>query len=166
MGSKKKKQVKQKETPTKSKVASSKKVITEKNPINSKDPESYYKSQPSWNFNTTDKESWAFTEDCVGDVFWSEILPKLESFEKQKWNDILVVAKKQNHSIDVENLNKIAQDRLTERRIEAGSLISLRLSGKHRIYGYMTGSVFNVLWYDNDHGNNDTCVCKSNLKHT
>ena len=50
--------------------------------------------------------------------------------------------------------------------IEAESLISLRLTGNHRLYGYMTGRVFNVLQYDNNHGDNSTCVCRSYLKHT
>lgn len=39
-------------------------------------------------------------------------------------------------------------------------------SGISKIYGYMTGRVFNVLWYDDDHGDNSTCVCRSHLKHT
>lgn len=63
-------------------------------------------------------------------------------------------------------MNKVAQDRLFEKRIEAESLISLRLTGTHRLYGYMTGRVFNILWYDDDHGDNAECVCRSRLKHT
>ena len=78
----------------------------------------------------------------------------------------LLRTKKQNHSLDLDDLNKIAQDRLAEKYIEAEALISLRITGNHRLYGYMTGSVFNVLWYDDDHGDNSKCVCRSYLKHT
>lgn len=74
--------------------------------------------------------------------------------------------KKQNHSLNLNDLNKIAQDRLAEKYIEAESLISLRVTATHRLYGYMTGRVFNILWYDDKHGDNSKCVCRSYLKHT
>jgi hypothetical protein len=90
----------------------------------------------------------------------------LKALESQTWNEILVKDKKQNHAIDVDDLNKAAQDRLAELYIEAESLISLRVTGNHRLYGYMMGNVFNILWYDDEHGDNKTCVCRSYLKHT
>lgn len=93
-------------------------------------------------------------------------MPYFQSLEKQTWNEILLVNKKNNHSLNLDDLNKVAQDRLVELKIEAESLISLRLSGKHRIYGFRNGRVFNILWYDDDHGDNDTCVCRSRKKHT
>lgn len=62
-------------------------------------------------------------------------------------------------------LIRSAQDRLASKYIEAEALISLRLTGNHRLYGYMTGRVFNVLWYDDNHGDNNDCVCRSYLKH-
>ena len=85
---------------------------------------------------------WAFSKDHIGEHIWSEILSKLMAFETQTWKDILIVAKTNNHSINVSSLNKKAQDRLNENHIEAESIISLRLSGNHRLYGYMTGRVF------------------------
>ncbi|MDE7479562.1 MAG: hypothetical protein K2M91_16770 [Lachnospiraceae bacterium] len=109
---------------------------------------------------------WAFTQERIGQLIWTEILPRLKSLETQSWGEILVKNKKQNHSLNLDDLNKIAQERLATRYIEAESLISLRVTGNHRLYGYMTGRVFNVLWYDDDHGNNNKCVCRSNLKHT
>lgn len=57
-------------------------------------------------------------------------------------------------------------DRLAEKYIELDSIISLRLTGKHRLYGYIQKSTFYVLWYDDNHGDNNECVCRSNLKHT
>lgn len=45
-------------------------------------------------------------------------------------------------------------------------IISLRITENHRLYGYMSGRVFNILWYDDDHGDNNNCVCRSHLKHT
>lgn len=152
--SKRKKVVKQKEVPKGKFIAQG------------GDPERYYTEYPAWTFVNADHEMWAVSQDHIGTAIWTEILPRLTALETQTWNEILVRDKKQNHSLNLNELNKVAQDRLSSRHIEAESLISLRLTGKHRLYGYMTGRVFNILWYDKDHGDNDTCVCRSNLRHT
>lgn len=153
-GSKRNKQVRQKEIPKG-------KSITQGG-----NPEQYYMENPAWSFANSDQDMWPFTQEHIGRNFWTEIFPRLKAFESQTWNDILVKDKKHNHSINVEELNKAAKDRLTERYIEAESLISLRITGRHRLYGYMTGRVFNILWYDDDHSDNSDCVCRSFLKHT
>lgn len=129
-------------------------------------PDAYYKEHPAWNFVSCDKEMWSIQSERVKSIFWQEIFPKLQEWEKLTWSDILVDSKKQNHKIDVLKLNACAITRLTELRIEADAVISLRLNGTHRIYGIITQSIFSILWVDLDHGNNDTCVCKSRLKHT
>ena len=148
----KKKQVKQKEQPKGKTV----------NQIYN--PEQYYKEKPAWSFANCDQIMWAFTKEHIGDL-WEEIFPRLQALESQTWGEILVKNKKMNHSINIENLNKVARDRLAERYIEYDSLISLRVTGNHRLYGYTIGRVFNILWYDDNHGNNNSCVCRSNLKH-
>lgn len=153
-GSKKDKRIRQKEVPKGKSIAQG------------GDPEQYYSQNPAWTFANSDQEMWPFTQEHIGELIWDEILPRIKALESQTWNEILVRDKKQNHSINVEELSKIAQDRLANRFIEAESLISLRVTGNHRIYGYMTGRVFNILWYDDDHGDNKTCVCRSHLKHT
>lgn len=153
-GFKKSKQIKQKEIPR------------GKSIVQGGDPEQYYRESPAWSFANSDQDMWAFTQSHIGELIWTEIFPRLKALESQTWNEILIKNKKQNHSINVEDLNKIAQDRLAAKYIEAESLISLRVTGTHRLYGYMTGRVFNVLWYDDEHGDNNTCVCRSYLKHT
>ena len=129
-------------------------------------PEYYYHQKPVWAFLNSDECNWAFTEARIKDRIWTVIFPKLKEWESQTWNEILVKSNKQNHSIDVTSLNTAAQKRLEEMKIEAESLVSLRLSGKVRLYGYMTGHVFNILWFDDTHGDNSTCVCRSKKKHT
>lgn len=126
------------------------------------DADAYYKEHPSWCFSSCDKEQWKIDEQSL----WKEILPKLKDFEKQTWAGILVDSKALNHSIRTEDLNKVACDRLIEKHIEGESLISLRLNGTHRLYGYMQNSAFCILWYDVDHGDNAGCVCRSYKKHT
>lgn len=156
MGSKRKQKiVKQREFPS-----NSKKAITTEN------PDAYYSQKPAWNFASCDTKMWPFTKDHIGDLFWEEILPFLQNLEKMEWRDILLGAKNQNHSIDPESFNTKAQRRLEELHIEAESIISLRLNGTHRIYGYIVGRVFYILWFDENHGDNDSCVCRSHKKHT
>ncbi len=152
--SKKAKQIKQKEIPKGKSIAQG------------GNPEQYYTEKPAWSFANSDQDMWSFTQEHIGELIWTEILPRLKALESQTWNEILIKDKKQNHSINVEDLNKIAQERLADKYIEAESLISLRVTGNHRLYGYMTGRVFNILWYDDVHGDNKTCVCRSHLKHT
>lgn len=130
--------------------------------ISIKNPETVNSASPSWCFRLCDKEYWTFDAED----FMNEILPKLKDWEGQTWNEILVKANKQNHSIDAEKLNKVAKERLEMRQLEAAAIVSLRLNGTHRLYGYRIGSVFYVLWYDKDHGDNDICVCRSHKKRT
>lgn len=153
-GSKKDKKIKQKEIPKGRSIAQG------------GDPEQYYSENPAWTFANADQEMWAFSQEHIGEQIWTEILPRLKALETQTWSEILLRDKKQNHSLDMNDLNKVAQDRLASKYIEAESLISLRVKGNRRLYGYMIGRVFNVLWYDDDHGDNDRCVCRSHLKHT
>lgn len=134
--------------------------------VQADNPSAYYDESPAWVFSTADKECWAFSENRIGNVIWSEIIPYLQNIETQKWKDILVTAKKQNHSIQADSLNKAARDRLTQLHLELDSIVSLRITGNHRLYGYLVGRVFCLLWYDDDHGDNADCVCRSHLKHT
>lgn len=152
--SKRKKEVKQKENPNGKCIAQG------------GEPERYYSENPAWTFANSDQEMWAFSQEHIGELLWTEIIPRLQALESKTWGEILVRDKKQNHSLDLNDLNKAAQDRLASKYIEAESLISLRITGNHRLYGYITGRVFHVLWYDDNHGDNDTCVCRSHMKHT
>lgn len=71
-----------------------------------------------------------------------------------------------HHFIPAQKLNKVARERLVDLKIYEDEIFSLRLTGTHRIYGIRYGTVLFILWYDTDHGDNDTCVCRSHLKHT
>lgn len=130
------------------------------------DSDAYYAQHPAWNFSSCDKEYWMLDGECGRACFWDEILPRLKGLESMTWKEIFLEGKKQNHSIPVEDLNKGAQDRLADMYNDAESIISLRLNGTHRLYGFMTGAVFNILWFDPDHGDNTYCVVQSHKRHT
>lgn len=125
-------------------------------------PEKYYSEQPCWRFCSRDLKMWTFTEKD----FFTKILPHLILLESNIWKDILIDSKKSNHGIALKNLNPLAKKRLTELRLELDSIISLRIDGTHRIYGFISKGAFYILWYDPDHGDNDTCVCRSKKRHT
>ena len=130
-------------------------------------PESIMSMNPSWSFSAYDKSGrWAFSKERLHDMFWDEILPKLTLFEKMTWGDILIASKKQNHTVEVSGLNKVAQDRLSELGIFRDELVSLRLNGTLRVYGYLSLATLVILWVDDDHGDNQTCVYRSKLKYT
>ncbi len=130
------------------------------------DPESIYAEHPSWRFYNSDREAWPIDGELAQIDFWSDVFPRMKGLETQTWGEIMVGAKKQYHSLDLDDLNKPARDRLDALRIEAESIISLRVGATKRLYGYMDRAVFCVLWYDPDHGDNNTCVCRAAKKHT
>lgn len=154
MAASKKKKVTQKENPGKRRVEQS------------QNPNHFYTEKPAWNFSTCDEVKWQLNEECAGELFWKEVLPYLKEQERKTWNTILISEKTKNHTIDVRTLHKDAQRRLTEMFIEVEGIISLRINGTHRLYGYTTGRVFNILWFDTNHGDNSDCICRSYLKHT
>lgn len=129
-------------------------------------PSDFYLDYPAWNFHTRDLKMWQFSEKTIGEMFWNHVLQKLCNWETMTWKQILSTENNSNHTIKPECLNKLAQNRLVELRIEAEGIMSLRLTGTQRLYGYMIGRVFNILWFDPNHGDNDLCVCRSTKKHT
>lgn len=59
-----------------------------------------------------------------------KVRERLSSFESMKWSEILVRAKKQNHSIRVTGLSPAAQGRLDHLGLLLEEVVSLRLSGR------------------------------------
>lgn len=91
-----------------------------------------------------------------------EIRTKLANFESMTWNDIIVRAKKRNHTISVAQLCKEAQLQLTSLNLyDIDEVVSLHLTGTERVWGYREGAVLHVLWWDRDHE-----ICPSLPKHT
>ena len=91
-----------------------------------------------------------------------EIKDKIRNFESMTWADILVSAKKNNHSIPIDDLCKTAKERIKDLQLDdIDQLVSLRLSGTERIWGVLQDGVMLLLWWDPDHQ-----VCPSPLKFT
>ena len=143
------------------------KIPSTRSILQRQNPNEYFSQKPCWRFSSCDVKYWSLTDERVRALFWTELLPFLKNLESQIWGEIFGKKNSENnHSIDVARLNPIAQRRLAELRFEAEAIKSLRINGTHRLYGYIIGSTFNILWHDIDHGDNDTCVCRSRKKHT
>lgn len=133
------------------------------------DPESSMRKHLSWSFSQCDMDSdcrWGINKEHLSEKFWDDLFPKMLEFETMTISDIFVTGKKENHSINVDQLSKPAAARLMDLKIEAESVHSLRLGGKIRLYGVLNDAVYNIIWYDDDHGDNDRCVCRSFKKHS
>lgn len=67
------------------------------------------------------------------------------------WNEFLVQAKKRNHSIKVADITSEARERLEAVGLGLDEVVSLRLTGKERVFGYLDNGVLVLLWWDPDH---------------
>ena len=122
----------------------------------------------SWRISTCDKERWTVigNDDDKRARFNDEIIPFLMEMEKNPWSYWLTQRKKKCHKISIDKLNKCAVDRLDELEIEIEEVLVMHLSGTNCLYGYIMHGICYILWYDDDHGDNYSCVCRSALKHT
>lgn len=134
---------------------------TDKQPRIDEAPSDFYKMTPAWRINRLETVSrWGWYE--VPSAIILEVHQKLSDFESMTWGEILVAAKKQNHSIPVEEICKDARRRLDEIGYgDLESLISLRLEGRRRVWGVMNNGALTLLWLDENHE-----ICPSILKHT
>ena len=135
-----------------------KKVSGKKEPIIRENPESYFSKNPSWRFSRWDS-SFPHEMDLTEDL--RSMLSKLQDYERMTWSEICKASGgkrkgSNSHHIDVADLTKKAQDRLSELRIENSELFSLRLQGRHRVFGILEGGILTIIWNDLNHE-----VCES-----
>ncbi|MFM9414125.1 hypothetical protein ACKQTC_07070 [Peptococcus simiae] len=117
-------------------------------------------TRPVWSFSQCDTrhERWAFDHSRINEVLFE----KMQNFENQTWHEIKVKGKRNNHHVQINQLCKEAQKRLSElHKEDYDALFSLRLSGRERLWGIIQDGVFMILWYDKEHE-----VCPSHLSHT
>ncbi len=88
----------------------------------------------------------------VDDAQLHEIRQKLAHFEAKTWNEILVKEKHRNHTVPISKLRPSARERLEAMRLDdVDEVVSLRLTGPQRVWGYRIVAVFHVLWWDPEH---------------
>jgi hypothetical protein len=118
---------------------------------------SHHHLRPSWRVASI---------ELVGPYGWHSISgetllyvrEKLAHFETMTWSEILVTGKKRNHSIKVSAITAAARERLEAIGLALDEVVSLRLAGKERVFGYLDNGVLVLLWWDPNHQ-----VCPSTL---
>jgi len=118
------------------------------------DSKAFYRHQARWLFSCLDLDGpfgWNQLRTSKAEVAHT-IKDRLAHFESMTWGEILLEAKKQNHSIEVSKIIKEAQDRLIHLELnDVDQLISLRVGGAPRIWGLQKGEALAILWWDPEH---------------
>lgn len=106
----------------------------------------------AWRFCHVDHDGpWSF-EKIDGSIL-RDLMAKLASFESMTVNEIFRNGEEPGKHYDVEKLpNPMSRERLEELSLSDMTKISrLRLGGKVRLYGFMEGNCFHVVWWDPEH---------------
>mgnify|MGYP006988863223 CR=1 FL=1 len=137
---------------------------SDKTPVNVETPKAT--DVVSWRFSSCDKKRWSLlnSDHISHDDVVETIIPFLMQTEGQSWSYWLTDRKKKCHEILVSDLNKCARDRLDKMHVETEKIMGIHLGNKKCLYGYLISGVCYILWYDSDHGDNDSCVCPSYKK--
>jgi len=101
-------------------------------------------------------EEWGW--NLIDGATMHEIRERLAGYEGMTFRDIIRAG---SHEVEVYRLCSEAQKRLKEIPLALDALMSLRISGKGRLWGVRTGHVIDLLWWDPAHQ-----VCPSLKKHT
>lgn len=133
----------------------------EKQPRVASAPTSFHSRKAAWRISHLEMEAPYGWHEIDFKTFL-HIREKLAGFESMTWSQILIDGKKYHHSTSVDKLIKPARDRLEEiNQDDVDELVSLRLSGKQRVWGVLEQGVLRLLWWDPNHE-----ICPSKKKNT
>jgi len=90
-----------------------------------------------------------------------EVRRRLVNFESMTWTEILVRARKQNHSVRIEKLCADARREAAKIVPDVEELISLHVTGIKRVWGVLREGVLQIIWWDPYH-----LVCPSTKPNT
>lgn len=131
------------------------------------DPENYLKMTPVWRFRDFDWDGPWGHDCCVSHIanLRSHIENHLASFETMTWEEIMRATGgrganggNNSHPISREKFKKAVQDRLSDKKIFADELFSLRLDAGTRIYGVREINCLRVIFFDPHHKDHNKCA--------
>lgn len=97
-----------------------------------------------WSWHLTSQES-------------TDLLKFLEELTQKTWGEVQRETSgkhKKHHGHALDSICQAAQDRLDSQGLTAQGeeeLFRFRLSGTRRLWGFKTGSLFKIIWWDKDH---------------
>jgi hypothetical protein len=121
-----------------------------KKPPAGADLRSYLSAQPSWRFSRLRMDQ-PFGWGQVSRAELRAVVSHLAALEKMTWNEILVIARKQNHFCAVSQLSKAARENIETDWQNAEQILSIRLTNLKRVWGVMDHGILYLLWWDPDH---------------
>jgi hypothetical protein len=122
-----------------------------KQPKIAEDPQAYSNMKACWRVRAIRLSSpYGWHELTLEEL--GEIQQKLAMFESMTWNEIFVIARKQNHAIPVSKLRcSIARKWMERNMPDQDTLWTLRLSGAERVWGVLSGGAYQVIFWDPEH---------------
>jgi len=82
----------------------------------------------------------------------AHIRVKLAEFEAKDWNQIFVMERQHNHTIEVASFDCPQAREWMRRNMPAEDVLwTLRLTGKERIWGILRDGIFHLLFWDPEH---------------
>jgi len=104
----------------------------------------------SWGLSILDLDGGCFSWSQCGFAKLGEVHEQLCHHEKMSLTEFFT--RNGTNKIAVDRLSRPARKRMVELNLDdAEELFEFRLGATERIWGTMTGSVFNLLWWDPDH---------------
>lgn len=123
-------------------------IRTRKSPAYSGRFGGYLKQSPCWRLSAIDVDGpfgWRRLSSAEGERIWR----RLAAYERLTWDEILG---HHNHRNSVGGFSRAARDRLRELNLDDyEELVSLRVTGRNRIYGFLDENAYHILWWDPDH---------------
>lgn len=121
--------------------------------------ESYREKLVRWTVSELDDNSGI--EGCRWNLTSKEaieLLTFLDTVSKKTWKECLAETvmsggkkRARNHDHEVSELGKAAQNRIKQLSEAEERIFRFRLSNKTRLWGFRSGDLFRVLWYDPEH---------------
>jgi hypothetical protein len=122
-----------------------------KQPKVAEEPQSFNHLKASWRVRNVQMiQPYGWHELTVAEILY--VKDKLGSFESMTWNEIFVIAKKQNHDISVADLRcDVARRWMARNMPDQPTLWTIRFSGAERVWGIFSGGAYQVVFWDPKH---------------
>jgi hypothetical protein len=120
----------------------------DKRPAIAADPISYLHLKASWRVRHVQMATpYGWHELTLEELLY--VQGKLSQFETMTWNEIFVLAKKQNHDIPVGKLKCEMAKKWREKNMKGQpTLWTLRFSGAERVWGIFSEGAYQILFWD------------------